>query len=215
MAANQLSDDDAEQFLRDAAGGDAAALRKLLGRHRDRLRRMVALRLSSRLAARVDPSDVVHEAFVEAETRLGDYLRDRPMPFYPWLHRLAAERLEATCRRLMPTEAGDGPLETSSTFITTAATHPRGAEVQSQAVTTSGPAMLREESHRRMRIALEALQPLDREVLVLHYLEELDFSDMAAILDLDLPTVKRRHLQALQRLGASIAAIGRDLGGGP
>lgn len=215
MAANHPSDDDAELLLRDAAGGDAVALRKLLGRHRDRLRRMVALRLTSRLAVRVDPSDVVHEAFVEAETRLGDYLRDRPMPLYPWLHRLAAERLQATCRRLMPTEAGDSPLEASNTFITTAATHLRGADVQFQAVTASGPAMLREESHRRMRIALEGLQPPDREVMVLHYLEELDFTDMAAILDLDLPTVKRRHLQALQRLSALIAVIGRDLGGGP
>ena len=124
MAVNHPSDDDDSLLLRDAASGDAVALRKLLGPHRDRLRRMVALRLSSRLAAQVDPSDVVHEAFLEAETKLGDYLRDRPMPFYPWLHRLAAERLAAIRLRHMPTEAGDGPLEASDTFIASARNAP-------------------------------------------------------------------------------------------
>lgn len=209
MAMNHLADEDAEFLLRDAAEGDAVALRKLLGRYRDRLRRMVALRLSSRLAAQVDPSDVVHEAFLEAETKLGDYLRDRPMPFYPWLHRLAAERLAAVRQRHMPTEVGDGPLEASDTLITTAATHVTTSEVD----TNSGPALLREESQRRTRIALESLEPPDREILVLHYLEELDFSDMAAILDLDVKTVKQRHLRALRRINSLIVAISRDLGG--
>lgn len=215
MTANRLDDADAEFLLRDAAAGDAVALRKLLGRHRDRLRRMVALRLSSRLASEVDPSDVVREAFVEAESRLGDYLRDRPMPLYPWLHRLVGERLAAIRLRFTPTEAGDDPLGASDTLVTTASTRPRATDAQPEAVTNSGPALLREEGHRRIRIALEGLQPADREVLVLHYLEELDFADMAAILDLDVRTVKKRHLQALQRINALIVAIGRDLGGGP
>ena len=47
---------------------------------------MVAVRLDRRLAARVDPSDVVQEALADAAPRpLDDYLRDRPLPFYPWL----------------------------------------------------------------------------------------------------------------------------------
>lgn len=216
MAANHLADDaDAESLLRDAAAGEAVALRRLLGRHRDRLRRMVALRLSSRLAAEVDPSEVVHEAFLEAETRLGDYLRDRPMPLYPWLHRLVGERLAAIRLQHTPTEAGDDPLGASETLITTALTHSRATGVQPQADTWSGPALLREVGHRRTRIALESLQPDDREILVLHYLEGLDFSDMASILDLDVRAVKKRHLQALRRINALIVAVGRDLGGGP
>ncbi len=50
---------DTEELLRQAENGDAGAREGLLARHRDRLRKMVAWRLDRRLAARVDPSDVV------------------------------------------------------------------------------------------------------------------------------------------------------------
>src|SRR5438477_6125508 len=88
-----------EALIRDAAGGDERARQRLLDLHRRRLRRMVALRLDRRLAARLDPSDVVQEALADAAGKLTDYLRRRPLPFYPWLRRLAWERLVALHRR--------------------------------------------------------------------------------------------------------------------
>src|SRR5437016_12730933 len=84
---------DTEQLLDAAARGDGPARGRLLERHRQRLKRLVAVRLDRRLAARVDPSDVVQETLAEAAARLDGYLRDRPLPFYPWLRRLAEERL--------------------------------------------------------------------------------------------------------------------------
>src|SRR5262245_39089372 len=60
---------------------------------------MVAVRLDPRLAARVDASDVVQEALAEAAVKLPDYLRERPVAFYPWLRRLAWERLVGLYRR--------------------------------------------------------------------------------------------------------------------
>jgi DNA-directed RNA polymerase specialized sigma24 family protein len=41
----------------------------------------------------VDPSDVVQDALANAASRLDDYLRDRPLPFYPWLRQLAWDQL--------------------------------------------------------------------------------------------------------------------------
>src|SRR6478736_5774661 len=90
---------DTEELLRQAAGGDGPARQQLLARHRDRLRRMVAVRLDRNLAARVDPSDVVQETLADAARRLDDYLRERPMPYYPWLRRLAADRIDKAHRR--------------------------------------------------------------------------------------------------------------------
>src|SRR3954470_19331701 len=90
---------DTDHLLDRAASGDGRARQELLARHRKRLRRMVALRLDRRLAARVDPSDVVQEALADAARKLDGYLRDRPLPFYPWLHRLATERLAQAHRR--------------------------------------------------------------------------------------------------------------------
>src|SRR6516162_696000 len=88
-----------EQLIEQASRGDAAAREQLLVRHRDRLRRMVQVRMDRRLAARIDPSDVVQEALADAAGKLSDYLRRRPLPFYPWLRRLAWERLVKLHRR--------------------------------------------------------------------------------------------------------------------
>jgi len=90
--AKALEDPETEELLRKASGSGGPALQLLLDRHRSRLRRMVAVRLDSRLAPLTDPSDVVQEALAGASHKLEGYLRDRPLPFYPWLRRLAWER---------------------------------------------------------------------------------------------------------------------------
>ena len=90
---------DTDHLLAAASRGDRTARGPLLERHRRRLRRMVDVRLDRRLAARVDPSDVVQEALADAARRLDKYLRDRPIPFYPWLRRLAWDRLADAYRR--------------------------------------------------------------------------------------------------------------------
>src|SRR5207248_2646216 len=86
-------DAETEELLARARRGDDSARQTLLARHRDRLGRMVAVRLDRRVAPRVDPSDVVQEALFEADRRLPEYLREHPLPFYPWLRRIAWERL--------------------------------------------------------------------------------------------------------------------------
>jgi RNA polymerase sigma-70 factor (ECF subfamily) len=63
-----------DELVERAARGDDAARHQLLARHRDRLKRMVAIHLDRRLAARVDPSDLVQEALIDAHRELGDYL---------------------------------------------------------------------------------------------------------------------------------------------
>jgi RNA polymerase sigma-70 factor (ECF subfamily) len=84
---------DTDELLRRTAQGNAAARDQLLARHRDRLRKLIAYRMDRRLAARVDPSDIVQEVLVEASRKLPDYLQQRPLPFYPWLRQIAADRL--------------------------------------------------------------------------------------------------------------------------
>ena len=64
-----------DALLRDAAHGDEAAVRCLLERHRDRLRRMIAMRLDKRLAPRLDPSDVVQETLSDAARQVAGVSR--------------------------------------------------------------------------------------------------------------------------------------------
>src|ERR1700730_7084726 len=90
---------DTEELLNRGGGGDRSAREQLWARHRARLGKMVAVRLDRRLAARVDPSDVVQEAIIDADRLLSDYLVDRPLPFYPWLRRLPWKRLMTIYRQ--------------------------------------------------------------------------------------------------------------------
>ena len=90
---------DTEELLRRSVGGDSSATAALLDRHRDQLRRMIAVRLDARIAARVDPSDVIQETLAVAHRQLSEYLPKRPLPFYLWLRRIACDRLADLHRR--------------------------------------------------------------------------------------------------------------------
>src|SRR5438132_9901340 len=94
-----LEDPSVEQLLAQARRGDSYSRDRLLEQYRQRLRQMVAVRIDRRLAARIDPSDVVQEALTEASQKLSDYLQARPIPFYPWLRQLAWDRLVELYRR--------------------------------------------------------------------------------------------------------------------
>lgn len=201
---------DTEQLLDRAAAGDAAARGELLARHRDRLRRMLAVRLDPRLGARVDPSDVIQDTLVEADRRLAAYLRERPLPFYPWLRQLAGERLGAeyrrhlrAARRTVAREESPAPLPSGSVAALAERLLDRGP----------GPseAVRRAEQQARVRRALDALSPPDREVLALRYLEELSAKEVGEILGVTEEAAKKRALRALRRLYALLAGAG----GGP
>lgn len=85
--------DETSELLRRAARGDRAGMEDVLARHRDRLLRMVALRLDHRLRKRIDPSDVIQEAYLEASARLETYLRAPSMPFFLWLRFLVVQKI--------------------------------------------------------------------------------------------------------------------------
>src|SRR5690348_11510236 len=193
-------DADAEALIDGARRGDDAARQELLAHHRGRLRKMVAFHLDRRLAARVDPSDVVQEALADAARKLDGYLRERPLPFYPWLRRLAWERLVKLQRRHRRSHRRSIDREEAGVLDL-----PEGSAVElaNRLIDLrSGPGerLLREELRGRVRTALDRLPANDREVLVLRYLEQLRHDDIAAILGLTVGAVKVRHVRALERL---------------
>lgn len=190
---------DTDHLLAAVSRGDRTARGPLLERHRRRLRRMVAVRLDRRLAARVDPSDVVQEALADAARRLDRYLRDRPIPFYPWLRRLAWDRLADAYRHHM--RAGQRsvareeppPLPGVSSMAL-------AKRLMDDPENRPGAGISRAERQARVRAALDQLAERDREVLVLRHLEDLSTADTAAVLGISEGAVKVRLLRAIQRL---------------
>ena len=192
------SSPDTDQLLEAVRRGDAEARGRLLERQRPKLRRMVAVRFDRRLAARVDPSDIVQESLLEAAARIDDYVRNRPLPFYPWLRRIAADRLaDASRRHLHAGRRSVGREEPAGL---------PGESVMELAERLLAPnsapsARLRRRERRdRVRAALESLPDRDREVLVLRYLEDLSTEDAASVLGVGAGAVKMRLVRALQRL---------------
>jgi RNA polymerase sigma-70 factor (ECF subfamily) len=191
---------DTDQLLDRAAADGPAARGALLDHHRDRLRRMVAVRLDPRLAARVDPSDVVQEVLAEADRRLDAYLRHHPLPFYPWLRQFAADRLADLHRRHLRAgrravgreEPGGLPDHSAAELA---------ARLADQ---RTGPSEAARRSERRELVlaALRRLADDDREALALRYLEELSAAEVAAVLGVTEAAAKKRVLRALERLRA-------------
>jgi RNA polymerase sigma-70 factor (ECF subfamily) len=202
---------DTDHLLRDAAAGDTIAIERLLDRYRERLRRMIALRLDDRLAARLDASDIVQETLADAARKLDGFVRDRPLPFYPWLHRLAMERLAAAHRRHRWSKARSVTREAGTVLAWPDSSAQLIVNRLTANDTTPSHALLRDEKRRQVHAALQLLAAIDREILMMHYLEELSFPEIAAILDIGEGAAKMRHLRALQRIRPLVAGEGSEV----
>jgi RNA polymerase sigma-70 factor (ECF subfamily) len=189
-----------EALIQEAGHGDRAACDQLLGLYRERLRRMVAVRMDRRLAARLDASDVVQEALAEAHRHLPEYVHARPLPFYPWLRRLAWERLVGMTRQHILAGKRSVVREKpwSMALPEDSALDLAGRLVASG--TSPSGRLSRRELRERVQAALAALDESDCEVLILRYLEQLSTRDTAAILGLSEGGVKSRLMRALTRL---------------
>jgi RNA polymerase sigma-70 factor (ECF subfamily) len=200
---------DCDELLDRVGRGDRAARQELLARHRGRLLQMVAVRMDPRLRARFDPSDVVQEALASAAQKLSDYLRRRPLPFYPWLRQLACEQLIDLHRRHVRAQKRSVSREQPGLLDL-----PEDSAVllarQLAAGSSPSKRLLREELRSRVQAALGRLPPRDREVLVLRHLEQLSTAEIAAVLGISEGAVKTRHVRALDRLHG---LLGDDLAG--
>src|SRR5215467_10011374 len=158
MAADQL---DTEELLNLAGAGDGEARQRLLARHRHRLRQMVTVRLDRRLAARLDPSDIVQEALADAARGLDDYLRDRPVPFYPWLRRFAWERLvEANRRHLQARRRSVAREQRLEAHLPDPSARMLAARLLAEG-TSPSRRLMRQEDRDRVQAALDRLEPRD------------------------------------------------------
>ncbi len=202
------------RLVEKAAGGDPLSWKALLDRSRSRLRRMVALRLDQRVQGRVDPSDILQEAYLDAARRLADYARQPDMPFFLWLRFLVMQRLQEQHRRHLGTAARGASRETSlyrGTMPTT--TTAALAALLLGRLTSPSQAAIRAERKIRLQEALNGMDPIDREVLALRHFEELSNAETATVLGLDKSAASKRYARALVRLKQILSALPGGLTG--
>jgi RNA polymerase sigma-70 factor (ECF subfamily) len=195
------SPNDTDELLRRAAAGDVRALAEVLERNRERLKRMVRVRLDPRLRGRLDPSDVIQEAYLDAARRLPEYVRDPSVPFFLWLRKLTAQRLIDLHRQHLGAKIRDASLEVSlhSGAYPQASSLSLAAQLLGR-FSSPSRAAIRAEIQIRVQEALNSLDDVDREGLALRHFEMLTNDEVAQVLGIKKTAASNRYVRALQRL---------------
>jgi RNA polymerase sigma-70 factor (ECF subfamily) len=198
-----MKDDKEEtmRLVRRAADGDQEGWSELADRYRGRLQRMVLARLDRRLRRRVEASDIVQEACIEAAQHLADYLSDPKMPFYLWLRGIAGNKMLELHRHHLGVQMRDAKREVAidnapgmqSTAVGLAAVMVANDTRPSQAA-------MREEMKHRLEEALASLDPIDRDVLALRHYEQLSNRETAELLGIEPAAASKRYVRALKRM---------------
>ena len=199
---------DAEELVRRAMAGDEAALAALFERHRPRLRRLVRLRLDRRLRGRLDASDVLQEAFIDLVRRLPEYGRAPHLPFFLWLRLELGHRLAKIHRMHLGAAMRDADLEVSlfGGGLPAASTDILADRLAGQ-FTSIGERAIRAETRAKVRAALEAMEPADREVLAMRHFEELANAEAALVLQISEAASSKRYVRALRRLREALRGV--------
>jgi RNA polymerase sigma-70 factor (ECF subfamily) len=199
---------DDSALLRRAAAGDQDALSDLFARYRDRLKRMIRLRLSRRLQGRVDDSDILQESYLEIARKLPEYAAEPRLPLFLWLRHMTGLKLVEVHRRHLGTQARDAEREISlhRGGLPEADSISLAAQLLGQ-LTAPSQAAIRAELRLLVQEALNTMDPLDREVLALKHFEQLSTSEIADVLGLSKAGAGSRYLRAIKRLREILSQV--------
>src|SRR5262249_18213877 len=188
------------ELLAQVSAKESQALPKLFARHRERLRKMVRLRLDRRLRGQFSSSVVLDEAYHEASRRMDEYLANPSQPFFLWLRLLTGQTIQAIHSRhgVQPAEGGQ-----EVSLYRGALPGANSVSLAAQLLghmTQAGEAAARADMQIRLQEALNSMDPTDREVLTLCHFEELTHEEAAAVLGIEKATATKHYLRAFKRL---------------
>ncbi|HTN76897.1 MAG TPA: sigma-70 family RNA polymerase sigma factor [Pirellulaceae bacterium] len=193
--------DKTQELLLGVQGGDAEAINRLLERHRDAVRRLVQMRLDTRVQRRVDVSDVVQDVFVEANRRLNDYAQNPPMPFHLWLRQIAQDRIIDAHRRHRG--SAKRSVDREQAMNVPAGMDRSSIELAAQIVDpelTPAAAATQHEMAQRVEAAIAQLGEQDAEIIIMRHYEHLTNQEIAQALGLTEPAASMRYLRAVRKL---------------
>ena len=188
--------------------GDSAALATLFDSHRERLRRMVQFRMDARLRGRVDPDDIVQEAYLDAAQRAENLRGEDEHSGFVWLRLIVNQTLINVHRRHLGAKMRDVGREAHRSTVNES-NSTAGSIVANLLghMTSPTQAARRAEFQAQLEAGLSAMDPLDREVLALRHFEELSNAEVALELDMQPKAASMRYVRALKRLKEILDAV--------
>jgi RNA polymerase sigma-70 factor (ECF subfamily) len=193
--------DSTVDLVRRAAAGETRGWSNLIGRYRNQLQRMVAVRLDRRIQCRLNASDVVQEVCLEAVDHLAGYVRDPRMPFRAWLRGITTNKLLELHRNHLGAQKRNAAREVRMEGRQGSSASSAGsAELLPAKHTGPSEAAIRAELKGCLDNALDKLEPVDREILELRHFEQLSNVEASARLNIDQAAASKRYVRALERL---------------
>lgn len=194
---------DASRLLADAKAGDPAPLGRLLEAHRNYLRLLARIAIDRRLRGKIDASDVVQEAFLDAHRAFPNFRGTAEGQFVAWLREILAGTLANQARRYLGTRARDVRLENglvadlnqSSVALADMVVDPRSSPSQQAA------------HGEQVLLVAEALGQLPEDyqtVIVLRHLEGLTFPQIAERTGRTVDAVEKLWVRGLVKLRRAV-----------
>jgi len=175
-----------ERLMLDWVAGDAAAFEQLYGRHRTRLYRFLLRHLRDNALA----DEMFQDIWQKVIGARSGWTPDAP--FGTWLYRIAHNRLGDHWRALKHRPPAPEDADERALRVPDPETPER---------------VLSEfEQRRRLQLALDALPPEQREVVVLRLEQELSLEEIGEITGVGRETVKSRLRYAMDKLRAGLGS---------
>jgi RNA polymerase sigma-70 factor (ECF subfamily) len=201
-----MDSDPPNALLDRARGGDAGALSELFAAHSPRLVRMVELRLDARLRKRLDPADVVQDAWIEVARRFMEWSVRATPPFHVWLRLSTSQALAQAQRRHLGTHLRDA-LREAALESRPCISAQSAADAFVASATSPSQGAYREELRARVLAALGELDEFDREIVALRHFEGLSNEDAALELGIAPAAASKRFVRALLRLRPALEGL--------
>jgi RNA polymerase sigma-70 factor (ECF subfamily) len=171
--------------------------------HRERLWRTVQTRMDPRLYGRVDPDDVLQEAYLDAMKRVKHFAEELSYTPFVWLRLVVGQTLINVHRRHIGAKKRDASLERSVNqglkFQMSATSKAMAIQLAANHTSPSHAAM-RSELVETLAAALETMSEVDREILTLRHFEDMSNSEVAELLGIEQKAASIRYVRAVQRL---------------
>ena len=191
---------DENDLIQKAQNGDLEALAQVFEINRERLKRMIRMRMSERVRPRVAVSDVLQEAYVDLAQQLGNYAKDPKLPFFLWMRRVTGLRLAKVHRQHLGQQIRDANRDRRLDVAMPDASAVYMANQLAGQFTTVSEKAMRNENELRMQAAIEQVSETDREILAMRHVEQLTNSEIAVLLEISESAATNRYVRAIRKL---------------
>ncbi|MFN7730755.1 MAG: sigma-70 family RNA polymerase sigma factor [Pirellula sp.] len=197
-----------EELFGRLRGSDEAALAELFETWRGRLLQIVKTRLDQRLVGRLDPADVLQDAYLDLAKKLPRFAAEPSgMSPFVWIRLVVTERVLVTHRKHLQANVRDARREVSAWSGPSGTASVVLADRLIAQVSSVSSRVVRAEMSTAVLEVISSLEEIDREIIMMRAFEGLLNSEAAEVLGLSENGASSRFVRAMTKLRRELAAI--------